>query len=73
VNTSAGAASNIELHLDTLTGPLIGACAVPSLTNSWQNVSCPISNASGSHFLYLKFVGPWGGELFKLASFRFAK
>ena len=59
---SAGPGGNIELHLDSLVGALIGTCAV-SPTGGWQNwttVSCNVSGASGVHDLYLKFTGGLG-------------
>jgi arabinoxylan arabinofuranohydrolase len=60
--SSATSAGSIELHLDTLPGPLVGTCAV-SGTGSWQTwttKSCTVSNATGVHNLYLKFTGGSG-------------
>ena len=54
--SSATSGGNIEIHLDSTDGKLIGTCAVPS-TDGWQNwkeVSCDIENASGEHDLYYK-------------------
>jgi arabinoxylan arabinofuranohydrolase len=59
---SATSGGSIELHLDTLTGPLIGTCAVAG-TGGWQKweiKSCTVSGATGVHDLYLKFTGGSG-------------
>jgi hypothetical protein len=64
INFKAGVSSgndggNIEIHLDSLTGKLVGTCSVSS-TGGWQTwvtESCDISGASGIHDLYFKFTG----------------
>jgi arabinoxylan arabinofuranohydrolase len=69
---SANSGGNIEVHLDSLTGPLVGTCAV-SGTGGWQTwvtKSCSISGASGTHNLYLKFTGG-SGSLLNLNWFTF--
>jgi arabinoxylan arabinofuranohydrolase len=55
--TAAGGA--IELHLDTLSGTLIGTCTVPSTggAQTWQTTTCPVTGATGIKDLYLKFTG----------------
>jgi hypothetical protein len=57
--TSGG---NIELHLDTLTGPIVGTCAVTGTSGwqTWATKTCTISSAKGVHDLYLKFTGGSG-------------
>lgn len=65
----------IELHLDSLDGPLLGTCFVP-LTGgyqTWRTASCPVKAVRGVHNLFLKFGGEGGGYLFNLAAFRFAR
>lgn len=60
--TSGG---NIEVRLDSLTGTLVGTCAVTG-TGGWQTwttKSCGVSGASGIHNLYLKFTGGTGALL----------
>lgn len=69
---SAGSGGNIELHLDSLGGTLVGTCAVP-ITGGWQTwttVSCGVSGASGVHDLYLEFVGG-SGYLFNVNWWQF--
>ena len=68
-NASGG---NIEIRLDSLTGPLVGTCLV-SGTGDWQtfaDVTCSVSGVSGKHDLYLKFTGG-SGYLFNLNWFKF--
>jgi beta-glucosidase len=68
-NTSGG---SIEVRLDSLTGTLVGTCAVTG-TGGWQTwttKSCTISGVSGIHNLYLKFTGGTG-SLFNLNWFKF--
>ncbi len=69
---SATEGGNIELRLDSITGTLIGTCAVEG-TGDWQtytDATCSVSGVSGKHDLYLKFTG--GSDyLFNVNSFRF--
>src|SRR5690606_35447629 len=56
---SAGAGGTIELRVDAVDGPLLGACEV-SPTGGWQSwtkVTCDVSEVSGVHDLYLVFTG----------------
>ncbi len=69
---SGSSGGNIELRLDTLTGPIIGTCAVTG-TGGWQTWatrSCTVSGASGIHNLYLKFTGG-SGTLFNFNWWKF--
>jgi hypothetical protein len=62
----------IEWHLDSATGTLIGTCDVPG-TGGWQTwttVTCPVSGATGTHDLYLRFAGG-GGYLFNVNWWQF--
>ena len=70
----AGASSggNLEIHLDSPAGTLVGTCAV-SGTGGWQtylNVYCNISGASGTHTVYLVYTGG-SGNLFNVQFFGF--
>ncbi len=63
---------NIEIRLDSLTGPLAGICPVAG-TGGWQtwaDATCNVSGVSGKHDLYLKFTGG-SGYLFNLNWFKF--
>jgi arabinoxylan arabinofuranohydrolase len=62
----------IEVHLDSLSGTLVGTCTVAG-TGGWQTwvtKSCSIAGASGIHTLYLKFTGG-SGYLFNFNWFKF--
>jgi arabinoxylan arabinofuranohydrolase len=64
---SAGSGGNIELHLDSLAGTLLGTCAV-SPTGGWQiwgNATCSLAAVAGVHDLYFKYVGG-AGNLFNV-------
>jgi hypothetical protein len=69
---SGGGGGDIELRLGGPTGALVGTCDV-SATGGWQtwtNVSCPVSGATGTHDLYLRFTGG-SGSLFNMDWWRF--
>ncbi|MGI5240200.1 family 43 glycosylhydrolase [Dactylosporangium sp. CA-139066] len=69
---SATSGGRIELHLDSVNGTLAGTCTVPG-TGGWQTwttVTCPVSGATGTHDLYLKFVGG-SGNLFNVNWWQF--
>ncbi len=72
---SAGSGGNIELHLDSLSGTLIGNCPVSSTGGwqSWASMSCAVSNATakGVHDLYLKFTGSGATNLFNFNWWQF--
>ncbi|HEX4265136.1 MAG TPA: carbohydrate-binding protein [Verrucomicrobiae bacterium] len=57
---SAGAAGgNIEIHLDSIAGTLVGTCAVPGTggNQTYTDAFCKISGASGTHTVYLVYSG----------------
>jgi hypothetical protein len=69
---SAASGGNVEIHLDSPSGTLVGTCAV-SGTGGWQtyvNAYCNISGASGTHNIYLVYAGG-GGTLFNVQFFGF--
>lgn len=71
---SAGSGGRIELRLDSTTGTLVGTCTVGN-TGGWQTwatVTCPVSGATGTHDLYLRFVGG-SGYLFNVDWWRFSR
>jgi arabinoxylan arabinofuranohydrolase len=68
--TSGG---RIELRLGSPTGALAGTCSVPG-TGGWQawtTVTCPVSGATGTQDLYLRFTGG-SGYLFNVNWWQFA-
>ncbi|MEU4562721.1 glycoside hydrolase family 43 protein [Actinoplanes sp. NPDC023936] len=70
---SATAGGRIEVRLGGPTGTLAGTCTVPA-TGGWQawtTVSCPVSGATGTRDLYLRFTGG-SGYLFNADWWRFA-
>ncbi len=71
VASNAGG-GNIELRLDSLTGDLIGTCDVPGTGGwqTWQTMSCNITETTGVHDLYLVFKGG-GGFLFNINWWQF--
>jgi len=60
--SSATNGGNIEIRLDSITGPLVGTCPVSSSGDwqIWTDAKCSVSGASGKHDLYLKFTGGSG-------------
>ncbi len=59
---SAGEGGKIELHLDSVTGPIVGTATCP-VTGGWQDfveVTGSVMGAKGKHDLYLRFSGPDG-------------
>ncbi|GJC84857.1 arabinoxylan arabinofuranohydrolase [Colletotrichum liriopes] len=70
---SANSGGKIELRLSSISGALVGTCIVTG-TGGWQNwatVTCPVSGATGTQDLYLKFTGG-GGELFNVNWWQFS-
>jgi hypothetical protein len=69
---AGGNGGNIELHLDTPAGTLIGICPVTGTGGSqiYKDTFCSITNTSGTHSVYLVYSGS-GGNLFSLAFFGF--
>jgi arabinoxylan arabinofuranohydrolase len=70
---SAASGGNIEIHLDSLTGTLVGTCAVAGTggAQTWATKSCTVSGATGKHDLFFKFTGSGTAELFKFNWWRF--
>lgn len=69
---SATSGGTIELRLGSPTGTRVGSCAVPGTGGwqTWQTVSCPVSGATGTQDLYLRFTGG-SGNLFNLNWWQF--
>ena len=60
---SGGGGGTLELHLDSVGGPLIGTATLP-VTGGWQTwntVSAGVTGASGVHDLFIVFQGSSAG------------
>ena len=70
---SAANGGSIELHIDSLAGPLLGTCAVQGTggAQTWVTKSCAASGATGIHDLFLKFAGTGTGNLFSFNWWKF--
>jgi len=72
---SYGPGGFIEVHLDSLTGRLVGTCETMPNTGSWQTWATRtirVSGLSGVHAVYLKFTKFNGtGDLFSLNWIKF--
>jgi arabinoxylan arabinofuranohydrolase len=66
-------AGSIELHLDSISGPVIGTLSIPDTGgwNNWQTKSTPISSVAGMHDLFLVFKGEATGQLFNFDYWQF--
>lgn len=70
---SVGSGGNIELHLDSLTGTLIGTCAISGTggAQTWTTKTCSVNSTTGLHDLFLRFTGTGTGNLFNFNWWRF--
>ena len=70
-STSGG---SIELHLDSLSGTVIGTCAVSGTggNQTWVTKSCTVTSTTGTHDLFLKFTGSGTGTLFNFNWWKFS-
>ena len=70
---SSASGGTIELHLDSVSGTLIGTCAVAGTggAQTWTTKSCSITSTTGVHDLFLKFTGSGTGNLFNFNWWRF--
>jgi arabinoxylan arabinofuranohydrolase len=62
---SGSAGGNIEIHLDSIAGNLLGTCSVTNTNGSqnWSVQSCKLSKVKGMHDVYFVFKGG-DGNLF---------
>ncbi|MCZ8521394.1 MULTISPECIES: carbohydrate-binding protein [Paenibacillus] len=70
---AAKAGGTIEIRLDSLTGPLAGACKVKDTDRkqTWETQSCSVKGVSVTHDVYLKFTGRSSESLLNIDWFRF--
>lgn len=66
--------ASIELHLDSLAGPLIGTCKINNKGEEqvWTTITSAVKNAKGLHDLYFVFKGD-GAELFQFDWWKFSR
>ncbi|MFD6139237.1 glycoside hydrolase family 43 protein [Promicromonospora sp. NPDC060271] len=71
---SATSGGRIEVRLDSPSGPVVGTCTVTG-TGGWQTwatSTCPVSGATGTHDVYLRFTGG-SGYLFNVNWWQFSR
>ncbi len=70
---SATSGGRIEVRLDGTGGPVVGTCTVGGTGGwqSWTTTTCPVTGATGTHDLYLRFTGG-SGTLFNVNWWQFA-
>lgn len=70
---SASQGGKIEIHTDSLSGPLIGTCMVENTGDwhKWVTKRCIISKTKGIHDLYFMFIGD-NEKLFNFDWWRFS-
>jgi hypothetical protein len=73
--SSATGGGQLEIHLDSLDGPLVAVCVVP-YTGGWdsfQTVHCAATNAVGLHDFVAVARGASVGGLFTIRALRFSR
>lgn len=72
---SGGKGGAIELRLDSVDGPQIGRLSVSPTAgwDDWKTQTTPVSNAIGTHDLFLVFKGEGDGPLFNVDYWSFGK
>jgi len=72
VASANSAGGNIELRIGSPTGTLVGTCAVKATGGwqSWANVTCPVTGATGTQDLVFRFTGG-SGDLFRFNWWQF--
>nr|WP_275942573.1 carbohydrate-binding protein [Paenibacillus alba] len=70
---SGSSGGNIELHLDSAAGTLIGTLPISNTggDNVWQTKTTSVSGAAGVHNVYMVYTGASAGNLFKVDSWQF--
>lgn len=70
--SSATRGGTIEVRLGSLTGTTVATCGVPGTggTQTWTTVSCPVSGATATSDVYLRFTGS-SGALFDVDWWQF--
>lgn len=73
-NVATTGGGNIEVRLDSDTGPLVGTLKVTSTggMQNWKEMQTTINNVTGIHNVYLVFTGSGNANLFNLDYWQFA-
>lgn len=73
--SSSGNKGKIEIHLDSLTGELLGICNIKNFGGpaDWKLQTYPIKKVPGVHDLYFVFKGTKGVSLFNFDWWRFKR
>ncbi|MBO9555887.1 family 43 glycosylhydrolase [Cellulomonas sp.] len=71
---SATSGGRIEVRLDGTGGPVVATCTVGGTGGwqSWTTTTCPVTGATGTHDLYLRFTGG-SGTLFNVNWWQFSR
>ncbi|WP_338553213.1 carbohydrate-binding protein [Paenibacillus sp. KS-LC4] len=74
-NVASTVGGNIEIRLDSVTGPLVGTLNVPSTggTQNWSVIETGVSGATGTHNVFLVFTGAGSGNLFNFDYWQFTQ
>lgn len=72
--SSATSGGKIEIRLGSATGTLVGTCTVTGTGSwtTWTTVSCPVSGATGTQDLFLRFTGSGTDNLFNFNWWQFS-
>lgn len=67
-NVASTVGGSVEVHLDSLNGQLIGTLNVSPTggEQQWKQIWCGITNVTGVHNVYFKFVGTSNSQLFNI-------
>ncbi len=64
---------SMELHLDSITGPLVATLPVSYTNGEWKSITTHVSGATGLHNLFFLFKGEPAVNLFKFDYWQFTK
>ncbi|MET8045709.1 family 43 glycosylhydrolase [Micromonospora sp. NPDC005215] len=61
----------IQVRLDTATGPVVGTVAVDSPVGQWAEVTAELEGVSGVHDVYFTYTGPAAVDLLEIDNWAF--
>jgi arabinoxylan arabinofuranohydrolase len=73
-NIASTVGGKIEIHLDSITGELIGTLDVSSTggEQQWREMQCNVKSVSGVHNIFFKFAGNNNTNLFNIDCWKFS-